>query len=828
MQSKSILKVFMVFVFQLFFMVSQSFAVEYTYEKIQYPGALSTTISGINDNGTMVGTARIDLGGYYENRGFQYSAGTFQDLPSAGTCSSGGLTRNVQVYSTDINNNNQIVGQTQSCGRYRGFLLNGNIYTQISSTNSAAARGLNNAGKVVGSIGLATTATNGFIFENAYLSTFNYPNAVRTSLIDINDDGFILGSASNVTGGDIGEFIYDPNTFQFFPFNIPTGEALSSVEAFNDMGQIIGIIVTNGGADRTGFVYDELQGFQPIAFPGATGWTIPEDINNKGEIVGYYSSAGDSGAFIARPSTPPVLLSLPIPYDTYNAPFIQLSMPAISAELSAESYGAYAVADFNNGGTNDLMLAHPISGKIIVYLGENISEGLFNDAKTMPIITSAADLAVGDFDNDGFKDAVLGSRDCQGDTTNFPVMRGLGNADFVVGTCLSISENTGYQDSYVNSTAVGDVNGDGNDDIIVSRSGNYGEKAVYLYLGNGDFTFAPRTVIYSAGTSTYRPYRVEVYDMNEDGYLDILVQTQASSIYKTNKLYVGDGTGQFTYSTTFTKWPEPLLDINGDSYPDEITTQNNLTVIKYGNPDGGTNYVPQIIDIPEKGLRIVDDFNNDSLLDIMIIDSGLGSNANAYLYNQTGIPTPPVSSNLSPVWSPLSDAGIFVGQPLNVNISGYANDPEGFTLIFSKASGPAWITVQANGTIEGTPTSADVGINTLIVRARDIKGAFQETSILINVLDNNPPVWSSINDGALFVGTPLEANVSGFAADADGDAITFSKVSGPAWITVYPDGGVGGAPSISDVGVFDLILSATDTKGASNQITVRLWIRENL
>src|SRR5262249_48318349 len=48
------------------------------------------------------------------------------------------------------------------------------------------------------------------------------------------------------------------------------------------------------------------------------------------------------------------------------------------------------------------------------------------------------------------------------------------------------------------------------------------------------------------------------------------------------------------------------------------------------------------------------------------------------------------------------------GQPYTNSIAGAATDPDpGDTLTYSKASGPTWLIVNANGTLSGTPGPAD-------------------------------------------------------------------------------------------------------------------------
>jgi autotransporter-associated beta strand protein len=63
------------------------------------------------------------------------------------------------------------------------------------------------------------------------------------------------------------------------------------------------------------------------------------------------------------------------------------------------------------------------------------------------------------------------------------------------------------------------------------------------------------------------------------------------------------------------------------------------------------------------------------------------------------------------------------GQNYSNSIAGTATDPDaGDTLTYSKAVGPAWLSVATDGTLTGVPTSGDGGTNYITVRATDAAG----------------------------------------------------------------------------------------------------------
>ncbi|MBK1876514.1 MBG domain-containing protein [Pelagicoccus mobilis] len=58
-------------------------------------------------------------------------------------------------------------------------------------------------------------------------------------------------------------------------------------------------------------------------------------------------------------------------------------------------------------------------------------------------------------------------------------------------------------------------------------------------------------------------------------------------------------------------------------------------------------------------------------------------------------------------------------------------------------------------------------------------------------------------------------SIASLVSDVEGDTITFSKVSGPTWLTIATDGSLSGTPTSSDVGVSTFRVSASDAGGSA-------------
>jgi hypothetical protein len=83
----------------------------------------------------------------------------------------------------------------------------------------------------------------------------------------------------------------------------------------------------------------------------------------------------------------------------------------------------------------------------------------------------------------------------------------------------------------------------------------------------------------------------------------------------------------------------------------------------------------------------------------------------------------------------------------------------------------------------------------------------------------NPFTLANVNAGQAYSGT-----IATNASDLNGDALTFAKVSGPAWLNVAANGALSGVPANSDANTNLFVVSATDTGGLSNTATLYIYV----
>jgi Concanavalin A-like lectin/glucanases superfamily len=91
---------------------------------------------------------------------------------------------------------------------------------------------------------------------------------------------------------------------------------------------------------------------------------------------------------------------------------------------------------------------------------------------------------------------------------------------------------------------------------------------------------------------------------------------------------------------------------------------------------------------------------------------------------------------------------------------------------------------------------------------------------------NRAPVFLSnpFTMTSVMAGQPYGGTVAANASDPNGDPIMFGKVSGPGWLTVASNGGLGGSAVSSNVGTNSFVVSVMDTGGLSNTATMNLVV----
>lgn len=161
--------------------------------------------------------------------------------------------------------------------------------------------------------------------------------------------------------------------------------------------------------------------------------------------------------------------------------------------------------------------------------------------------------------------------------------------------------------------------------------------------------------------------------------------------------------------------------------------------------------------------QYADPLFNGRVDDFRVYNHALSGAAVWNLWGQSANQAPVFSTN-SITLPEATRSQVYTGNSLN----SYASDADLHPLTFTKLSGPAWLSVAANGAISGTPGVANEGLNLFVVRVSDPSGASSDAELRVTVLaplvnyDAGPVAHWNFNDSA------LGAAHGGALADSDG------------------------------------------------------------
>jgi probable HAF family extracellular repeat protein len=273
-----------------------------------FPTAIQTVPSDINDGGKIVGGATVPLGQGFVRHGFLFSGGTYSQID---------YSTAFGTFAAGINSGGDVVGGNTFI--FNGFLLSAGTFSQVTVPigTVTSAEGINDAGQIVGFLDNGTSFLKS---GNSATALPTYPGAAQTVALDINNLGQVVGASDFLSPLNPNRgFLLSGGTL--FRINLP-GDDLSggdvSANGINDAGMIVGCFGCFNIFSGDGFL-DIGGSFFQLDFPGALA-TQAEGINNLGQIVGFYVDAnGGVHGFLATPSPDGIPLP-PIPGGLTSVP----------------------------------------------------------------------------------------------------------------------------------------------------------------------------------------------------------------------------------------------------------------------------------------------------------------------------------------------------------------------------------------------------------------------------------------------------------------------------------------------------------------------------
>ena len=267
---------------------------------------------------------------------------------------------------------------------------------------------------------------------------------------------------------------------------------------------------------------------------------------------------------------------------------------------------AAPLADLDGDGDLDILTGNDMAPNRIFLndgKGHFTEKGLFGQLEA-----PTRSLLLADINNDGHTDVLITNR---GSANEICFNDGKANFD----NCISFGN---AEDSTID-VAAADIDKDGDQDLVLA---NRDKQQNYIYLNNGDGTFAKEGLPFGTGTDETRS--VAVADLDEDGWLDIV----SGNIGEPNVIYFGDK--DHTYKRTLVVGAAEestfhllLADIDQDGALDIVTGNKATPSAVYFNQGGAKKFARHALS--EQGYDTyqvaVGKINDDEYPDIILANS---------------------------------------------------------------------------------------------------------------------------------------------------------------------------------------------------------------
>ena len=287
--------------------------------------------------------------------------------------------------------------------------------------------------------------------------------------------------------------------------------------------------------------------------------------------------------------------------------------------IQSTQFNGVNVFDTSNGDLR-IQAGYGVTGSVDILtntqLARIVGNGTFQTAQGYTARNSQG-VVIGDVNGDGINDIISSG----GTDPGINVLIGNGNGTFLApATYYTGAAGFALQPLFA------DLNGDGIKDIATVSSTTGG---VSILFGNSNGTF--KSAVTYAGSGGGSSHSIVSADVNGDGIADIVTTDSALGTYN---VYTGNSNGTFKASVSYAGAAYSLaaVDLQNNGIKDLITTGGGFLNIAMGNGDGTFKAALHYLNGVSNSVGLsYGDFNGDGNIDIAV--AGQGASAVSVLIN---------------------------------------------------------------------------------------------------------------------------------------------------------------------------------------------------
>jgi len=392
------------------------------------------------------------------------------------------------------------------------------------------------------------------------------------------------------------------------------------------------------------------------------------------------------------------------------------SFQAAGAGLIGLRYASVSIADVDGDGDKDLLVAGRASGDTpTTILYKQQSDGSFSAANAGLTDVQDAGTSIADVDGDGDQDLLIAGEKSDGsDLTTLYKQQSDGSFS-AAGAGLKNLSNA--------STSIADIDGDGDQDLLITGIGSFVSTVLYEQQSDGSF--------FSVGALTgVQNGSVSIADVDGDGDQDLLVAGLDGDNNRVTTLYKQQSDGTFSAANAGLPCVNgagtSIADVDGDGDQDLLIAGNFTTALYEQQSDGSFSAANAGLTGVENASTSISDVDGDGDQDLLV--AGNGGSRVATLYENDDVPTVTAITRSSPTKSTTNQSSVDFSVSFSETVSGI--DTGDFTLGRTPDGGASISNVSTSG--DTTVTVDGISGTGALVRSIILPGytAFLHTAFL--------------------------------------------------------------------------------------------------